>query len=177
MSAGPALMLTHGQNRVWYIGAGNKMKLWVFLWAIETRHFWIRRKKIRRGKTCFFWHLIMVTFYCSSANSSLALTHNWYNYAHYLSYATLVSSVAFLQGMLFPLPENNIAYNTATELTKVNNNGQCQVQKKILSPVGFSRWLIDITKVSTNCQRLCTQTSFAHIWLNFAIPYTVPLHK
>ena len=64
----------------------------------------MEEKKSDMGKHVF-WRLIMVTFYYSSANPSLALTHDMesettfsrkYSYAHYLSHDTLISSVAIL---------------------------------------------------------------------------------
>ena len=53
-----------------------------------------------------FQHLIRVTFYYSSANPSLTLTHDMESetafsrkdsYTHYLSYDTLISSVAMFR--------------------------------------------------------------------------------
>ena len=91
---------THGQNRVWFISADNELKFWLLLLVIEIRPFWIGRKKSDEGK-----HLIRVTFYYSSANPSLALTHDMesetvfsrkYRYVHYLSYDILISPVAML---------------------------------------------------------------------------------
>ena len=64
----------------------------------------MEEKKSDEGKHVF-QHLIRVTFYYSSANPSLALTHDMESetafsrkdsYAYYLSYDTLVSSVAIL---------------------------------------------------------------------------------
>ena len=72
----------------------------------------MEEKKSDQGKHVF-QHLIRVTFYYSSANPSLALTHDMESetafsrkdsYAHYLSYDTLTSSVAILKAMLFQLP-------------------------------------------------------------------------
>ena len=62
----------------------------------------MEEKKSDEGKHVF-QHLIRVTFYYSSANSSLALTHAMESetafykkdsYDHYLSYDTLVSTFA-----------------------------------------------------------------------------------
>ena len=66
-------------------------------------------EKSDEGKPVF-QHLIKVTFYYSSANSSLALTHAMESetafytkdsFAHYLSYNKLESTVAILEAIIF----------------------------------------------------------------------------
>ena len=71
---------TYGQNRVWYISAGNQLEFWILHYVIETRLF-LLKKKIQHmtinQKSLFFY----------KKKDTLA---------HYLSYATLVKKLPLI---------------------------------------------------------------------------------